>query len=157
MDTSSLQPNRATETVLRLSAEHFAQVESMAEGAWPYECCGVLVGCRSGSGQTDVLDVWLVRNMAVDRRRRFRIAPEDLISAQRRARSRGLRVVGYFHSHPEGRPIPSDLDVDLAWPELSYLIFEVQQGRSRGARCWRVEEGRAIKEKIETLKMEEAR
>lgn len=157
MDTSSLLPHGLAESVLRLSPEHLAQAEVMAEGAWPYECCGVLVGCSSGRRQTDVLDVWLARNMAVDRRRRFRIPPEDLISAQRRARTRGLRVVGYFHSHPEEQPMPSDLDVDLAWPGLSYLIVEVRRGRSRGASCWRIEDGQALAERIDTLNGEATR
>lgn len=151
MGTSSAGGMGPATRVLRLSAEHLAQLEAMAEGAWPCECCGVLVGSRTGSSETDVRDVWLTRNTAGDRRRRYQMAPEDLVSAQRLARSRGLQIVGYFHSHPDRRPVPSDLDVREAWPDLSYLIFEVRHGRSRGARCWRVENGQALVEEIETV------
>src|SRR3546814_18866068 len=46
-------------------------------------------------------------NVASDPRRTFEIDPAVLLAAHRRARSEGGLVLGHYHSHPGGRPMPS--------------------------------------------------
>jgi proteasome lid subunit RPN8/RPN11 len=53
-------------------------------------------------------------NLASDPRRRFEIDPQALIDAHRAARTGGLAVIGYYHSHPGGPAEPSATDCALA-------------------------------------------
>src|SRR3546814_18987331 len=53
-------------------------------------------------------------NVASDPRRTFEIDPAVLLAAHRRARSEGGLVLGPYHSHPGGRPMPSHRDAARA-------------------------------------------
>lgn len=90
--------------------EH-ARVES------PRECCGLLIG-RPGHVEQSVR----ARNRA-RHATRYLIEPEDHFGALRRARSAGLAVVGFYHSHPSSPPIPSAVDRERAeYPGHTYVI-----------------------------------
>ena len=78
---------------------------SEAAGAAPEECCGILLG----EGDK-VKDVRPTANVAPAPLRAFEIDAEALIAAHRSARSGGLQVLGYFHSHPAGAAEPSAAD-----------------------------------------------
>jgi proteasome lid subunit RPN8/RPN11 len=117
-----------------------------AEAAYPEECCGILVGERAavrpdGGGDSRVVRALPAENVHQDRRRRFAIAPEDLLAAQRAARAEGLDLVGYYHSHPDHPPRPSAADRRDAWPGVSYLIVAVGGGAAGEARSWRLDPG----------------
>jgi proteasome lid subunit RPN8/RPN11 len=54
---------------------------------------------------------------------RFLLDPSDHIAAIRSARRRGLRVVGFYHSHPKSAASPSETDRHEAnYPDHLYLI-----------------------------------
>ena len=81
-----------------------------ARAAAPAECCGLLLG---GAGRIDA--ILPAANVADAPRTRFEIDPRVLIDAHRRDRSgEGGVVVGYYHSHPEGEPVPSPCDQEQA-------------------------------------------
>lgn len=46
--------------------------------------------------------------------RHFEIDPQSLIDAHRNARDGSAKVVGYYHSHPDGPARPSSTDADMA-------------------------------------------
>ena len=73
------------------------------------ECCGVLLG-RDGV----VEQATAAANLATDPLRHFEIDPQVLIDAYRAARDGGLPVLGYYHSHPNGHPVPSATDCQHA-------------------------------------------
>jgi proteasome lid subunit RPN8/RPN11 len=75
----------------------------------PRECCGLLVGVR---GQ--VLTARRAANLAVDPNR-YLIDPKAHIEARRDGRLDGTEVVGFYHSHPHSRPVPSVTDIAEAW------------------------------------------
>ena len=88
-----------------------------AREARPAECCGLLVG-KPGSIERAIR----ARNLA-EETTRFLMDPADHIQARRAAREAGETVLGFYHSHPAGAPIPSPADVDEAsYPEAIYLI-----------------------------------
>jgi proteasome lid subunit RPN8/RPN11 len=70
------------------------------------------------------------------------INPETVLAAHKEARSLGLDIVGYYHSHPDHPAQPSDFDREHAWPGLSYLIVSVQGGKVAEARSWRLTDER---------------
>jgi desampylase len=82
---------------LRLIAE--------ARAAFPDECCGLLLG-RFGRIQT----LQPTQNVHPTPETHFEIDPAALIAAHKAERAGGPRVVGYYHSHPNGRAEPSPTD-----------------------------------------------
>ena len=85
------------------------QLLADAEAAHPYECCGVLIG-----EQGRVTSLIPADNVHPEPRTQFEIEPQTLIDAHRAARAGGPQVVGYYHSHPNGRAEPSPTDTAMA-------------------------------------------
>jgi proteasome lid subunit RPN8/RPN11 len=83
-------------------------LEESARAA-PEECCGLLLG--EGAWITQAMPA---ENVAEDRLTRFEIDPMALLSAHKAARAGGPQVLGYYHSHPSGHPVPSATDCDHA-------------------------------------------
>lgn len=54
------------------------------------------------------------RNVARDPSRSFEIDPAALLAAHREARGASQRVIGHWHSHPNGRVEPSSRDAARA-------------------------------------------
>ena len=88
----------------------------------PDECCGVLIGDADS-----VLDAVPARNIADRPTVRFLIDPKDHLAALRDARSRGLDIVGFYHSHPRSAAIPSETDlVEASYPHHLFLIVSLK-------------------------------
>jgi len=75
----------------------------------PLEACGLLIG-RPGH----ILKAVPARNVALDPARSFEIDPALLLATHRSVRSEGLRVLGHYHSHPNGSHEPSKRDAARA-------------------------------------------
>lgn len=98
------------------------------------EACGLLLG---GAGH--VAEALPCRNVAADPVGRFEIDPARLLAAHRSARGGGLAVIGHYHSHPVGSPIPSARDAADAAPDGALWLIV----GAREARLWRaVADGR---------------
>ena len=54
----------------------------------------------------------------------------------------GLEMLGVFHSHPDHPNLPSEFDRQWAWPNFSYLITSVVEGKAVDSRSWRLSEDR---------------
>ena len=92
---------------------------SHARAEAPRECCGLLVGKRES-----VVRSVRARNLDV-LATRYLIDPEDHFAAIRSARVDGLEVVGAYHSHPSGAPVPSATDVAEANSGSDFLYVIV--------------------------------
>ncbi len=67
---------------------------------------------------------------------RYQIAPQELIHIQRRARQRGLDIVGFYHSHPDHPAQASKTDLAEAhWFGCSYVITRVCQQNAQARAC----------------------
>ncbi len=73
------------------------------------ECCGLLLGTPG-----NITSTVPARNVATDPARSFEIDPATLLRTHREARGRGEKVIGHYHSHPNGRPEPSLRDAARA-------------------------------------------
>ena len=76
-----------------------------ARRALPCEACGLLLG--RGQGIDRILPA---RNVHPVPQTHFEIDPQALVDAHRAEREGGLRVIGYYHSHPRGTAEPSATD-----------------------------------------------
>lgn len=76
-----------------------------ATRAHPRECCGLLLGRGSR-----IALIQPAANVHPGPQRHFEIDPAALIAAHRAERAGGLALLGYYHSHPNGRTEPSLAD-----------------------------------------------
>ncbi len=102
------------------------------EEAYPYECCGVLVGEFEDLGGKRVKSVARCGNMRTDSpQNRYQISPIDLLRIQREAESEGYDIVGFYHSHPDHPALWSSTDLAEAhWSGCSYVITSVNKGKA---------------------------
>lgn len=120
-----------------LDAEQQGQIARHGERTYPHEGCGVLIG-QHGDHEIRIVDVLTVDNARTDsQQNRYVITAEDVLRAEREAESRGLALVGFFHSHPDAPAEPSDYDLEHAsWPGLAYVIQAVREGEAQELRAW---------------------
>ena len=97
------------------------QIQRHLVGAHPREACGLLVG-RDEAGARWITYAVPADNRHLEPGHAYAISPEAFLDVEKRARSRGLDVVGFYHSHPDGVPAPSARDEAEAWPHYTYLI-----------------------------------
>ncbi len=109
---------------MKIGPEHVRAIEEHARRGYPHEVCGVLVG--SGAAEVAVEAVIPVVNGERDAPRvRYQIAPEDLLRIQRESRESRRDVVGFYHSHPDHPPRPSETDRRIAAEGLSDGVVHV--------------------------------
>ena len=75
-------------------------------------------------------------------RRRFRIDDKDYLTAERQASAAGLALLGFYHSHPDHPAVPSQYDLDHAWPTFVYPIVSVMAGEAVALRAWMLRDDR---------------
>ncbi len=125
---------------LVLREAHLDAIFTHAIADAPDECCGILLG-RTVGDSLRVAEVHPVANVWEGvRTRRFMLDPKTHLRLQREGRERGLDIIGFYHSHPTGRPHPSAFDDKLAWPDHAYLIVSLRDGKPGEARTWRLDE-----------------
>jgi proteasome lid subunit RPN8/RPN11 len=133
---------------LWISPELAENIRRHGVETYPHECCGALLGRDASlAGESvkprEVVDLFPLVNRRDDSpRNRFSVAPLDVIEADREAQSRGLDVIGWYHSHPDHPAKPSDYDREHAWPWYSYIIVSVRAGVPREMTSWRLKDGR---------------
>ena len=112
---------------IELSNENWTRIERHGAEAYPNECCGMLLGKEQG-GRKLIEDI---------------LPPEDFLKGEREARSRGLDILGFYHSHPDHFAQPSEFDRQHAWPWYTYLILGVNGGVAGALTGWQLTEDRA--------------
>ena len=113
------------------------------EASYPNEGAGFLLGANE-DGLTRVEVALPVENRwdSAAQGTRYLLEPRDWTKAEEQADTRSLAVVGIFHSHPDHPPRPSQFDLDMALPNLAYLITSVRGGQAQETLAWRLEAGR---------------
>jgi proteasome lid subunit RPN8/RPN11 len=116
--------------MLRIRTTHCEQIRRHAEGAYPRECCGILIGSFEAGDRTVDSIVPASNAAAGSQQTTYALDPRELIRAQRDARERCLDIVGFYHSHPNHPAQPSPTDLEHAhWIGCSYVIVSVSGGK----------------------------
>jgi proteasome lid subunit RPN8/RPN11 len=127
-------------------------IQTLAEAAYPHECCGALLGTETEQGR-EVHALLPLRNEREDSpRNRYSITARDVLRAESEARRQGLGLIGWFHSHPDHPAGPSEFDREHAWPWYSYVIVSVMAGVSKELLSWRLTDDRGsfLPEQVES-------
>ena len=129
---------------MQLSAGAEADIRRHGTETYPNECCGALIAADGV-----IVEAFPLPNTTSEGpRRRFLIGPGDYRSAEARARERHATLAGFYHSHPDHPAQPSATDLAQAWPNLTYIIVSVREGRPAELRSWRLLEDRSGFEEI---------
>lgn len=129
---------------VKLTAGHLSAIRSHGESAYPYECCGLLLG-RLVNGEKVVGETYAAENAKEEgtQHNRFLIPPAAVREAEKYARSQRLEILGFYHSHPNAPARPSQFDLDHAWPFYSYIIVSVREGKAEELTCWKMLDDRS--------------
>ncbi len=117
--------------ILHITREVYEVIRSHGEETYPDECCGALLGHPAAQGWY-VESAMRAGNMRTDSaHNRYQIAPVELVKIEREARSRGLEIAGFYHSHPDHPAHWSATDfAEAHWLGCSYVITEVARGKA---------------------------
>jgi proteasome lid subunit RPN8/RPN11 len=114
--------------MLHLPQSVHDQLRRHGEAAYPDECCGVLLGSLAEEVRT-IREAIAVENASASPRNHYEVSPQDLIAIMSHARSAGLEILGFYHSHPDHPAQPSATDLAEAhWIGCSYVITAVCNG-----------------------------
>ena len=141
--------------MIELNEKHIQTIQSHGESTYPNECGGMLIGrFENGGGKTVVETFPLVNSSEENQKNRVLLLPKDVLRAEKYARENKLDVIGYYHSHPDDRAVPSQYDLDHALPVWSYIIVSVREGKAVDVRSWEMENDRSKfnEETIERVK-----
>ncbi|WP_119420197.1 M67 family metallopeptidase [Desertibaculum subflavum] len=105
---------------LALGPDDRARLDAWAGQAYPEEACALLVGTGDPPSITRLIPC---ANIAADRRRRFEVDPAARIRLEVALRGTAERIIGVWHSHPNGSSEPSAADAAMIHePDLLWLV-----------------------------------
>jgi len=100
-----------------------------AERMYPNECCGAMLGRRQGEKKVVTEAILLENVYEGGKNTRYELRSEDLQKADNEARSRGLELIGIFHSHPDSAAYFSETDLRNSCPWYSFVVLSIQRSR----------------------------
>jgi proteasome lid subunit RPN8/RPN11 len=121
-----------------------------ARATYPNECCGAMLGVSDDGSKRVVLAVPLKNAFAGPQADRYELRPEDLLRADREARTHGMDLVGIFHSHPDCDAYFSATDLKNSCPWYSFVVISIRQGEYDHSNSWlpNTEQTEAIQEEM---------
>ena len=137
--------------MIEICLEPWERMVAHAEATYPNECCGVMLGSTDETGKNVSVAIALENASAGPQAARYEIRPEDLLAADREARSRKLELIGIYHSHPDCDAYFSDTDLKNSCPWYSFVVISVQAGRFDHANSWLPDADQTKAEKEELI------
>ncbi len=135
---------------MRILCQVLESIAAHARQTQPLECCGILMA-RGGAGLSTVNCVLRAENAETDDLKQgYVLGHRAHIRAVEMESAGGVRIAGYYHSHPCGGIKPSRRDAELAVGGVSYLIVEVN-GSSVMYGSWRLEGHDLVPEPVEVI------
>lgn len=120
---------------IKISYALWRQMRDHVNRHLPAEACGLLAGTED-----QVINIYPVTNI-LHSPVRYRMDPQEQLSAFQDIDVAGLEMLGIYHSHPNGPEIPSATDIAEAYyPEAVYLIWSLSTGEWR-CRGFKIEKG----------------
>lgn len=132
-----------------MTPEVRAQIVDHCLAGRPEEACGLLGGTVDGDS-AEATVCYPGRNLAASANL-YELDPKDHLLADRDAESRGLEIVGVFHSHTHTEAYPSPTDVARAPdPGWHYVLVSLRDAEPV-VRSFRIVGARITEEPLETF------
>ena len=136
--------------MIEITQELLLQINAETEKSYPNECCGFIIGILTDS-QSKIAETIIPcenRFEEDEKFHRFLIRPEEMLKVQRNAAKSGKDIIGFYHSHPDCRAIPSEYDRIHALPVYSYVIASAVKGKTTETLCWTIDENGQFQSEI---------
>jgi proteasome lid subunit RPN8/RPN11 len=131
--------------VLRLTDATWTDMVAHALDDLPNEACGLLA---AAPGSEKLERVYRCRNASASSRL-YEVEPLDHLKADRDAESRGLEIVGVYHSHTHTSAYPSPTDVAQAPdPSWHYVVVSLKDAEPV-VRSFRIVDSQITDEPVE--------
>jgi len=122
--------------MIRVSAAPWREMVAHAQSTYPDECCGAMLGRVDGAEKEVLVAMRLENSSKGSQAARYELRPEDLLAADKEARSRGMDLVGIYHSHPDCGAYFSETDLKNSCPWYSFIVLSIQKGEFDHANSW---------------------
>jgi proteasome lid subunit RPN8/RPN11 len=133
--------------MLRLSRDVYLQMVGHCLDGLPLEACGLLGGDPNPVNSA-VASVCYPTGNAAASARLYTVDPRDHLRADRDAESRGLEVIGVFHSHTHTDAYPSPTDVAQAPDPTWHYVLVSLRDIAPVVRSYRILDGKIAEESI---------
>lgn len=128
---------------MKISRQAYNDLLAQARRELPDEACGYLLGAGDLAAENYPM------TNADHSREHFSFDPREQFAAVRYARSRGVRIVANWHSHPSSPSRPSDEDIRLAYdPQIVYFILSLAEPEPV-LRAFRIQNGAVTRLELE--------
>ena len=129
--------------MLKLRKDLYDKMLKHCEDGLPNESCGLIAGTVDGDVKT-VEKVYLLTNIDASREH-FSMDPKEQLAALKDARTKGAKIIGNFHSHPESPSRPSEEDKRLAFdPSILYLILSLQEADNPVLKAFEIDKEKKV-------------
>ena len=126
------------------------QLAKLAGETYPFEGCGVLLGSADGYRIREVKS--LNNDAGKDSAKTF-FAIDPLSLYEIETEENDYEIIGFYHTHPEHRAVPSKEDEKYMIPGMLYMIVSVSAGYCSDVRLYhKLKADGGVKE----IKIEEA-
>jgi proteasome lid subunit RPN8/RPN11 len=122
--------------MIRIESEPWRQMVEHARATYPNECVGAMIGSVDDGSKVVTVAMPLENSFAGAQQERYELRPQDLLKADREARSRNLDLVGIYHSHPDCGAYFSETDLKNSCPWYSFVVLSIQRGEFDHANSW---------------------
>ncbi|HTQ54910.1 MAG TPA: M67 family metallopeptidase [Bryobacteraceae bacterium] len=122
--------------MIRIAPDAWQQMVAHAQSVYPNECCGAMLGAVVDGHKMVQVSLALENAYAGRQAARYELRPEDLLRADREARSRNLDLIGIYHSHPDCDAYFSETDLKNSCPWYSFVVLSIRRGEFDHAHSW---------------------
>ena len=122
--------------MIKINPAAWETMVAHAQATFPDECCGVMIGKIDDAGKHVSTAIALENAYKGKQEDRYEIRPEDLLAADKNARSQGLDLIGIFHSHPDCDAYFSETDLKNSCPWYSFVVLSIREGRFHHAKSF---------------------
>ncbi len=139
--------------MLIIKKEHIDEIKKQGEKGYPFEICGFMLGNIDYENDIrDVKEIYQVENQNKERANdRFEIDPKDYLKVENYADSKGIQIIGIYHTHPDHPPRPSQTDLMFAQPDMSYIILSVRNGKAEDWYSWVLDNDKFKQEEVKIV------
>lgn len=118
---------------LHISDQQLEQIRNELEREAPGEACGILVG-RIVPGYWFVEEVIPTSNVRRELDR-FEVDPHQLLEIWIESERNNKDIVGFYHTHPSSKPIPSKWDIEGM--RHNPVVWLIVSREDEGAFLWK--------------------